>query len=183
MMATEELNLRLTPDAVTAFCREVTRGADNPGRQHAALVALAGFVARHAGAAAHTPVCDHILAIIREFSEGTRERLLQAHAEALSSALRDGYRPGVARIHASVSRTGFQEVLGRALMLLPAEDRARIADEILDWCATAERAAGEASGYPDAMDFRAAGIDLGEYRALSDIRLRLLPGKDAPGGE
>jgi hypothetical protein len=179
MKQEQDIQLRVTPESITQFCREVTRSSGNIGRKHATLVALSGFITRHAGTGAHTSTYERIQAIIRDFSGQTRTSLLEEYAEALAQALLDGYWPEVARVHAAVSRNGFMGVLGRAMNTLNAEDQERKADEIRNWCEKAEQAASGASGYPDAMNFRAAGIDLRQYTAMSDIRY-LLTGTTPP---
>jgi len=38
-----------------------------------------------------------------------------------------------------------------------------------NWVKEAKQLAEEASGYPDAMDFKTAGISIDEFQAISDI--------------
>jgi len=172
----QEITLRVSRDGIESFCREITRGSANTSRKHATLVALEGFIARHAGPDSHSPAYEKILTSIRNFSEQTRSKLLQEQVEALSPALQGHLPAEIGRIHCSLSRNGFSQVLASAWDGLPRQVRPAVIRWISDWCEQAEQAAQEASGYPDAMNFHAAGIELREYRAMKDILIQLPEG-------
>lgn len=169
----QEITLQVSRDGIETFCRDITRGSANTGRKHATLVALEGFIARHAGADRHSPAYEKILTSIRNFSEQTRSKLLQEQVEALLPALQGHLPAEIGRIHSSLSRNGFSQVLASVWDGLPRQARPAVTRWISDWCEQAERAAREASGYPDAMNFRAADIELREYRAMKDILVQL----------
>lgn len=177
-MADDEINLRISRHGIETFCREITQGSANTGRKHATLVALEGFIARHAGPDSHSPAYEKILASIRHFSEQTRSKLLQEQVEALLPALQEQLPAEVGRIHSNLSRNGFSQVLDSVWNNLPRPARPSVMRWINDWCAQAEQAARQASGYPDAMNFRAANIDLREYRAMKDILIQLPEGSE-----
>ncbi len=172
---TEEprITLQLTADGIEAFCREIVSGSANTGRKHATLVALEGFIARHAGTDSHSPAYEEILRRIRNFSDRTRSELLAEQAQALDSALRRGDAIAAGRIHRSLSRNGFAQVVSRLRQRMEPAQRRRIEASVRRWCEQAEEAARSASGWPDAMNFRAAGIDLEAYRAMKDILAQL----------
>jgi len=165
----EKITLTLTVPEVERFCKEVMQGSANAARKHATLVALEGFVARHAGADSHTPCFNAIQARIRAFAEETRKELLAHSARELAAALERADRHALGRIHSSLSRNGFSQVLNAALEPLDNIQRFKILAWLRAWKAQAETAAREASGYPDAMNFKGAGVDLKEYTAISDI--------------
>ena len=170
---TQRISLQLTADGIEAFCREIVDGSANTGRKHATLVALEGFIARHAGTDSHSPAYQEILRRIRNFSERTRSELLLEQARALTEALRRDDAVAAGRIHRSLSRNGFAQVAARARRQMEPDERRRIRGRVHDWCQQAELAARAASGWPDAMNFRAAGIDLEVYRAMKDILVQL----------
>ncbi len=170
------ITLQVSGDSIEAFCREITRSSANTGRKHATLVALEGFIARHAGPDSHSPAYEKILARIRDYSGQTRSALLQEQTAALSPALQARRPAEIGRIHDSLSRNGFSQVLAAAWDGLPRQERDGVRRWVADWCRRAEQAAREASGYPDALNFRAAGIDLREYRAMKDILIQLPEG-------
>jgi len=169
-----EINLRITPESITKYCHEIMQGSTNTGRKHAAITALEGFIARHAGADGYTPVYEQVQEIIRNSAAETRSRLLSENGAALAPALRQQNRSEIARVYGSVSRNGFEQVLLEAVQHLTEQDRQYIVEWVGDWCLSSETAARQASGYPDAMDFRKAGIEILEYTALSHINTLLL---------
>lgn len=177
-MAEQQITLTVTPEGIESFCREIIGGSANTGRKHATLIALQGFIARHAGADSHSPACEAILQRIRNFSEQTRSDLLREQTNALQPALEENDVRELGRIHQTLSRNGFSQILSRAWQPIPADRQRRIIDRLQRWCGTAEQAAREASGYPDAMNFHAAGVDLQAYRAVRDILNQLTEGTE-----
>ena len=172
---TEEarITLQITGEEIDGFCREIVAASSNSGRRHATLVALEGFIARFAGADSHSPAYEAILGRIRNFSEQTRSDLLREQAAALDAALEQEDVAALGRIHHGLSRNGFSQVAGRIGQQMPSSRRQRTTAWLRQWCDQAEQAARQASGWPDAMDFRAAGIDLQAYRAAKDILIQL----------
>ena len=173
MSGDQGIDLRVTPEGIEAFCREIVAGSANTGRKHATLVALEGFIARHAGADSHSPAYEEILRRIRNFSERTRSELLAEQAQALDAALERGDAIAAGHIHRSLSRNGFAQVVALLRQRIEPSRRRRIEAGVRAWCEQAEQAARAASGWPDAMNFRAAGIDLEAYRAMKDILAQL----------
>jgi hypothetical protein len=163
------IDLHVTRDSIDDFCRQVVQSSANTGRQHATLIALEGFIAGHAGSDSHSPAYNEILRIIGNYSAQTRSKLLAEQMADLLSALRNRQTREISRIYRTLSRGGFWEIMGQALERLEPAERQACREWAADWCTGAEKAAQEASGYPDAMNFRAANIDLGEYRAMNDL--------------
>ena len=44
-----------------------------------------------------------------------------------------------------------------------------IAEWVISWAGEAKQQAEKASGYPDALDFKKADIDIEQYQAMTDI--------------
>ena len=169
-----KITLSLSADDVRRFCREITHGTSNINRKHAALIALEGFIGKHAGADSHSPLHNEILGVVRSFSEETRSKLLDEQANELALGLQKMEVETISRVFRSISRNGFHEVAKQILANLSPGEVERAARWVTAWCEQAEASAKEASGYPDAMNFAAAGIPLADYQALTDIR-RVLP--------
>lgn len=165
-----EINLKITADGLKVFCQEITRASSNTQRKLATLVALEGFISRHAGADAHTSAYNDIQEIITEFSNETRSQLLIENADNLKDALINRDTKEIARIFSSVSRSGFKDVLTESISRFQVGQLDTTANWIDDWCSTAKQKAEESSGYPDALDFRNTDVDLSEYTAMSEIR-------------
>ncbi len=169
-----EINLKITSIELRKFCQEVAVGSANTNRKHAAFMALEAFISRHAGADAHTEPYRVIQDIVEEFSVTTREQLLVENANALASALNGQNIHSIAKTFSSVSRNGFQQIFTKATAEMTANQLDHIRQWIDEWCRTAKQQAEQASGYPDAMDFRNIDIDLIEYTALSEINTLLI---------
>ncbi len=169
-----EINLKIASDDLQQFCQEVDVGSANTNRKHAAFMALEAFISRHAGADAHTQAYRDIQDIVKGFSVATRTQLLAENASTLASALNGQEIDSIARTFSSLSRNGFQQTLTRAIdeMTGPQQDSTR--QWVATWCSVAKQQAEEASGYPDALDFRNIDIDLIEYTALSEINTMLI---------
>jgi len=169
-----EINLKITSTELRKFCQEVAIGSANTNRKHAAFMALEAFINRHAGADAHTDAYRSMQDIVEEFSATTREQLLVENASALSSALNGQEIHSIARTFSAVSRNGFQQIFIKATTEMTANQLAHIQQWVDKWCRSAKQQAEQASGYPDAMDFRNIDIDLIEYTALSEIKTLLM---------
>ncbi|HKJ77324.1 MAG TPA: hypothetical protein VKA64_08965 [Gammaproteobacteria bacterium] len=163
----ETLQLSLTPERIERYCRDTERSARDTAHALSALVAVQTFLSTQVepGQEAY----GTIRAILAEHIDRVQEKLLDEGAKALLPALRRRDAAAVGRIHGPLSRSGFHTALERAWGELDPAERAGVADWAAAWCRDA-RARGEAaSGYPDAPDLAAAGIDLQEYAALGDV--------------
>lgn len=170
----EEINLRITSDSLRVFCQEIAVGSANTNRKHAAFMALEAFISRHAGADAHTQAYRAMQDIVEEFSVDTRTQLLTENANTLASALNRQEIHEIARIFSSVSRNGFKQIFMKALEETTATQLHDTKQWVNDWCRSAKGQAEQASGYPDALDFRKIDIDLIEYTALTEINTLLM---------
>ncbi len=169
-----EINLKIASDDLQQFCQEVDVGSANTNRKHAAFMALEAFISRHAGADAHTQAYRDIQDIVKGFSVATRTQLLAENASTLASALNGQEIDSIARTFSSLSRNGFQQTLTRAIDGMTGSQQDRTRRWVATWCSVAKRQAEEASGYPDALDFRNIDIDLIEYTALSETNTLLM---------
>ena len=170
MVKETEINLRVTPDSLRQFCREVAIGSANTSRKHATFMALEAFISRFAGADAHTTAYRSVQEIVGGFSAETRSQLLAENARSLRAFLAKREQAGIAGIFSPVSRNGFRQILLQAVADMTAEQLADTRQWVTAWCASAKSQAEQASGYPDALDFSRIGIELIEYAALSEIR-------------
>lgn len=169
-MAERELVLTLTAETVDAYCNDLIRQAPNGGHALTGLVALQSFVAAASPPDSRfAPAYKAIQAVIEARAAGVRERLLEESAAGLARALREANRREVARIHGSLSRNGFWQAAQQAIGLLAADDLASAAAWAQGWCKRAKARAEAASGYPDALDFKRAGIPPAEYAAMTEI--------------
>ena len=82
-------------------------------------------------------------------------------------------RRGITRIHQALSRNGFDSLLEQTIAGITLDNLQQISNWISRWCAEMTSRAQKASGYPDALNFKAAGIKFTEYSAMCDIERKL----------
>ncbi|MES9885149.1 MAG: hypothetical protein ABW185_30275, partial [Sedimenticola sp.] len=132
-------------------------------------------ITEHAGTEKYTATYNRLLEIIDSFSEKTRANLLQEYADELLPALLRESSHEIARIYRQLSRNGFHDILGNVGKRLTDIEYRRLSSWLTDWCCDADQRGREASGYPDAINLPAAGIDIEEYQAMNDTRKLLEP--------
>lgn len=175
MSTDKQMTLQISAQQIDQFCAELCRGSSNTSRKHAALIALEGFIIRHTATDKYTGIFNHIIGIIQEYAEQTRTELLNEYADRVQPALKNRDRTELARIHQSVSRNGFDRLLDQVLAKLAPDLQSALKLWAEDWVADADSKARQASGYPDALNFKAAGIRLDEYRAMTELKRKLTP--------
>ncbi len=175
MSLDEQMTLRVTAEEIEQFCAELCRGSANTSRKHAALIALEGFIVRFTATDKYTAVFNRILEIIQQYAEQTRSELLNEYADHLEPALHSRDAKALARIHHSVSRNGFDHLLSQVLERVSPDQLHALKLWAKNWVNEAESKARQASGYPDALNFKSAGIGLDEYRAICELKRKLSP--------
>lgn len=167
---TNKITLLLAPDNVEAQCLEAIKQARNPSHALAALIALQSFISATANPSDRfTPAYEGVKAVVEKHAAEIRMQILAEHAEALAEAIRQRNRPEIARIHAALSRNGFWQAAQQAMRQFGVDDLAAAAAWAKDWCLGAKASAQAASGFPEALDFRKAGISATEYAAMTDV--------------
>lgn len=165
-----EIALLLEPGNVEAQCLEAIKQARNASHALAALIALQSFVSATARPSdRYTPAYEAVKAVVEKHAAAIRARILAENAEALAEAIRRRNRPEIARIHAALSRNGFWQAAQQAMRQLREDELAAAAAWARDWCQGAKAGAQAASGFPEALDFRKAGISATEYAAMTDV--------------
>ena len=166
--------IRLTTQQLADYCAAARRSARNTAQALATLTTIETFVASltDPGQKA-TPAYQESLVELQRHIEACRAALLAENAVALTQALHQQSPEMIAAIHASLSRSGFQQAMERAAEPLPQDSLEAAWQWAKCWCSDAEQRAAEASGYPDAFDFAAAGIRLETHIAMKDLLLFL----------
>lgn len=169
-MSEDALVLSLSAAGLDAYCGDLLRQAPNGGHALAGLMALQSFLAAMASQDVRlSPAYRAAQAVIEGHAAQARARLMEESAAGLARAMRDGSRQEIARIHASLSRNGFWQAARQAIGGLNAAELAAASDWAEAWCREAKARAEAASGYPDALDFRQAGIAPEEYAAMTEV--------------
>ena len=166
----QNITLLLSPETIQSQCLFAIQQARNTSHALASLIALQTFV----GATAQpddreSPAHKAIREIIAGQAAILREQLLAEHALAVTNALRAQDCPAITGIHGELSRNGFWQMAQVAISKLEAEERSKAKAWTQSWCDDAKNRALAASGYPDALNFKKAGISVKEYMAMTDI--------------
>lgn len=160
----EVFRLALTPQAVEALCAGLWQQFRGPGQIISALVALQSLLALAPPGDRESTSYRDIQAAIARHAETARVQLLAECESRLLLALERRDTTEITRVHGSLSRNGFWQAAAPA--------RGRENGDLAwlaQWCKNARARAEAASGYPDALDFRAAGINAEEYAAMQEL--------------
>lgn len=162
--------LKLTASGIDRYCEELARRSPSLEKQVAALDALATFVLTQTDSGEQAKAeFAAIKQTLQAHFERARQALLAERAQGLRRALVSQKLSAIAAIYTSVSRDAFWTLLGAVEQDLGASERTACRQWASGWLAQAKQRAQEASGYPDAVDFAAAGIDVVDYAAMTDV--------------
>lgn len=170
MRSTDAIILQLTARGVDTYCRELARQSPTLEKRVAALDALITFLSTQTEPGEQAKVeFVSIKQTLLDHFEQAREALLDERAQRLHRALQAQHLPDISTLYTSLSRDAFWTLLGRVEQQL---DTAAV-DALRRWAAAwlidAKQRAQQASPYPDAIDFNAAGIVVSEYLAITDL--------------
>lgn len=170
MHAAHAITLQLTAGSIDAYCRDLARRSPSLEKRVAAIDALITFISTQTepGEKAKGEFLSIRQTLLDHF-EQAREALLDERARQLCEALQARRLPTIASLYASLSRDAFRAVLDRVSRELEADAMRSLRDWASDWLVRARERAAHASPYPDAIDFKAAGIDISEYLAMTDL--------------
>lgn len=152
-----------------SFCNKLLKRSRDITKTHDALITLESFIAVFAQASHGTKEYALIESTIKKITEKSRELVLEKNTKDLINALKQCNVSTLANIHTPLSRNGFYKILQTAITQLTDDDIRLIMIWSENWVKEAKQLAEEASGYPDAMDFKTAGISIEEFQAMSDI--------------
>lgn len=170
MHSTNAITIQLTADGIDSYCRELVRRSPTPEKRVAALDALVTFISSQtdSGEQAKAEFVSIKKALLDHF-EQAREALLEERAGRLHQALQARRLPDIAALYTSLSRDAFWTLLGRVEQQLDTATSDSLRTWASGWLTQARQRAQQASPYPDAIDFKAAGIDASEYLAMTDM--------------
>jgi hypothetical protein len=165
------LHLRTNAERLRRLLEHLASHTTDGGQRLAALSALQTFISSSADAGEQAGAAyAHVRTLLLDAQAQARDHLLQDKARDLAQALTSRDAPALARVYRPLSRSGFWEILPQAVS---AQDAGALRAWAEGWMEEAKRRGERASGYPDAMDFAKAGIDVAEYSAMDDL-LRFL---------
>jgi len=163
------LSLSIDPKQLERFCQQLLKRSRNTAKTHDALVTLETFLVRFGQAQVGSKAYQEIEDLINSYTEQTRELLLKEKTDELISALKACDATAIAAIHEPLSRNGFYQILQTAAVSQLEVERQKTKTWASNWLSDAKYRAEQASGYPDAMDFKKANICIKEYQAMLDV--------------
>ncbi|MFA7387826.1 MAG: hypothetical protein WCZ87_09215 [Thiohalobacteraceae bacterium] len=162
-------SMRLSPQQLEDFCRQLRQRARDPATALQQLSSLQAFMTVAVGDTSQ-PGYRHARDCLDRQLDAVREQLLAQHAAALQKAIeaRDG--ASIVRSFLALSRSGFDAAAARAWPAVQPALRDACAAWLLETTRDMQQRARAASRYPDAPDFRAAGIDVDTFLALMALQ-------------
>ncbi len=163
------LALKLDVKQLDDFCNKIISRSRNTANVHEALNVLEAFVSTFSSDSQGSENYQLVQECLKSHSARTREKLMHEKTLQLQDGLLQQNITLLADVYASLSRNGFYQILTDACELMDSEKIPSIAQWNIRWSEQAKQKAEQASGYPDALDFKKAEINIEEYQAMSDI--------------
>jgi len=151
------------------FCEQLLKRSRDITKTHDALITLESFISIFARPSHGSEEYQIIENTINKITESSRQQLLKQNTIDLIDALKHCNAKTLAAIHTPLSRNGFYQILQSAVEKISDDDIRLIMLWSENWIKEARELAQNASGFPDAMDFKKAGISFEEFQAISDI--------------
>ena len=164
-----KLTIQLNPQQLDSFCKKIISRSRNTANVHEALIVLEAFVSAFSSDSQGTDNYQNIQQTLKSHSFKTREQLMQEKTQQLKQGLMTQNIMTLANVYCSLSRNGFYQILSTAAEQIIASQIASIAQWVINWADEAKQQAEQASGYPDALDFKKANIDIEQYQTMTDI--------------
>lgn len=163
------ININISAAELEKFCNKLIKRSRDIAKTHDALITLEAFIALYSEASHSSEEYQQVESAIKSITEISREKLLNKNTDDLVNALKQCNVMSLAAIHTPLSRNGFYQILQVAIARLSDDDIRLIMYWSANWVKEAKSMAEQASGFPDAMDFKEAGISIEEFQAMSDI--------------
>ena len=169
MKELQPIKISISSTDLESFCNKLLKRSRDITKTHDALVTLESFISIFGQASHGTNEYQLIDSTIKKITEKSRNLLLEKNTRDLITSLKQCNVASLTNIHTPLSRNGFYQILQIAISKLTDDDIRLVMIWSENWVKEARQLAEEASGYPDAMDFKKAGISIEEFHAMSDI--------------
>lgn len=169
MTDSQSITITINSSELEKFCQKLINRSRNTAQTHEALITLETFISLFGRASHGTKEYQIIESTINSITEISRAKLLEENTHDLICALKQCNVIKLASVHTPLSRNGFYLILKTAIAELSDTDIQLVMVWSANWLKEAKQLAEEASGYPDAMDFKKSGVSIEEFQAISDI--------------
>jgi len=165
----QPIKLSISSTDLDIFCNQLLKRSRDITKTHDALVTLESFISIFSQDSHATNEYQLIESTIKKITEKSRNLLLEKNTQDLVKSLQQCNVASLTNIHTPLSRNGFYQILQIAISKLTDDDIRLLMIWSENWVKEAKQLAEDASGYPDAMDFKKAGISIEEFHAMNDI--------------
>lgn len=162
------IQLDINSTELDRFCQKLIKRSRDITKTHDSLITLETFIANFSGTSKGSEDYLAIETLIKSYTEQTRQQLLEKKTHELIQALKLHDLEQLTAIHTPLSRNGFYSILTQACQALTIDEIHQADNWCIHWLNNAKQKAEQASGYPDALDFKAAGIRIEDYQAMLD---------------
>ncbi|MDH5484421.1 MAG: hypothetical protein OEY43_04215 [Gammaproteobacteria bacterium] len=162
------IQLHVSTSELDGFCQKLIKRSRDTSKTHESLITLETFIALFSATSKGSDEYYAVESLIKSHTEITRQQLLDEKTIELAHALLHQDINKLTAVHTPLSRNGFHNILSQICQQLTAGEVIQACNWCTDWLTMAKQKAEEASGYPDAMDFKKAGIAFEEYQAMLD---------------
>lgn len=168
-MADNNLHLDIAYQSLEKFCNQLLARSRDVVKTHESLITLETFIKLFGASQQGSENYKAVESLISQYTEQTRQQLLQQKTAELLQAMKHRDVAAVTAIHTPLSRNGFYLIAQAVVVSLSRDEIYILGDWAQTWTAAAKQKADQLSQYPDAPDFKAAGIVLEEYLAMADM--------------
>ena len=169
MSSSTPIPLQLSPQRLDEFCDQLHRRLSDPAVVLQSLTTVQALLAVAVVEAEH-PAWREARSRLDSRMEEARVAVLEHHAACIAAALEAGDDTAIGHSFTRLSRSGFADAATRAWSRIAEPQRAGLLGWLNDWLTAARERAAHAGNYPDAPDFRSAGIALEVYLGLQELQ-------------
>jgi len=169
MNDSKSITINISSSELEDFCQELLKRSRDITKTHDALITLESFISLFGRASHGTKEYQVIESTIKAITENSQKAVLKKNTFELIKALKQCNADALAKIHTPLSRNGFYQILQVSIGELSDDDIRLLMIWSDNWLKEVKQLAQEASAYPNAMDFKKAGISIEEFQAVSDI--------------
>lgn len=169
-MPDDPVTLTLSAATINTYCHDLVRRLPSIERRIAAIDALRTFLAVQIATAQQAgPGYAAIRETLEHHFEQARSELQRRQLGQLVEGLGRQRLASIGRLYQALSRDAFWQLMEEARLALGSEASDAVAVWATEWLHDVEARSAQLSPYPDAIDFMALGIEVGDYTMMYDI--------------
>ncbi|MCW8932249.1 MAG: hypothetical protein OQL19_18700 [Gammaproteobacteria bacterium] len=163
------LSIQVSPKQLDSFCKKIISRSRNISNTHEALNVLEAFLSSFSIDSQGADNYINVQQALKDHSTVTRKKLMVEKTEQLVGGFVTQNIQLLADVYGALSRNGFYQILTTATNQISRDQIPDISNWVISWAEKSKKLAEEASGYPDALDFKKANINIKHYQTMADI--------------